>query len=109
MTKTLLKSIVRLIRETKGRFLSLCAIVCLGVAFFVGVSASSPIMGKSVDAYDDAMNLKDITVYSNYGFDEEDVERISEVEGVSGRRRLLSGYDCRHGNGNLCHKSPFLF
>lgn len=80
MQKTLMKNSRRLIKATKGRFLSLTAIVCLGVAFFVGISASSTVMGKSVDIYDDEMNLKDITVYSSYGFDKESIEAIEKVE-----------------------------
>ncbi len=76
MNRTLMKSILRLIRQTLGRFLSLTAIVTIGVAFFVGVSASSPIMGYSVDQYDDERGLKDITIYSDYGFDAEDVEAV---------------------------------
>lgn len=59
------------------------AIVAIGVAFFVGVSGTSPVMGHSVDQYDDDTKLKDITIYSNYGFDEEDLEAIRNVEGVA--------------------------
>ena len=73
------KDIVRLIQNTKGRFFSLVAIIIIGVAFFVGVSGSSYIMGKNVDAYADDTNLKDITIYSNYGFDDEDVDAISQM------------------------------
>ena len=76
MNSTLLKSILRLIRDTIGRFMSLTAIVTIGVAFFVGVSAASPIMGYSVDKYDDETGLKDITIYSDYGFDPADVEAV---------------------------------
>ena len=76
------KDIVRLIQNTKGRFFSLVAIIIIGVAFFVGVSGSSYIMGKNVDAYTDDTNLKDITIYSNYGFDDEDVDAISQMSKV---------------------------
>lgn len=76
------KDIVRLIQNTKGRFFSLVAIIIIGVAFFVGVSGSSYIMGKNVDAYADDTNLKDITIYSNYGFDDEDVDAISQMSQV---------------------------
>lgn len=82
MPKTLWKNILRLISATKSRFFSLTAIVAIGVAFFVGVAGASPVMGYSVDSYDDRTNLKDITIYSNYGFDEEDLEAIRNVEGV---------------------------
>ena len=62
------KNVFRLIKSTKGRFFSLSAIVSIGVAFFIGVSASAPMMAASVDSYDDSYELKDFTIYSNYGF-----------------------------------------
>ena len=77
------KDIWRLIRASKGRFLSLTMIVMIGMAFFIGVSSSSSIMAKNVDAYSDRLNLKDITIYSNYGFDEEDLEKIRSLDMVA--------------------------
>lgn len=87
MNRTLAANIRRLILATKSRFFALTAIVTIGVAFFVGVSATSPIMGQSVDAYNDETELKDITVYSNYGFDQADIDaiaRLPEVEACEG-------------------------
>ena len=89
MNDTRKKDTLRLIQNTKGRFFSLMAIIIIGVAFFVGVSGSSFMMGKNVDAYVDETNLKDITVYSDYGFDEDDVEAIgmlSKVEKAEGSK-----------------------
>lgn len=83
MPRTLKKDILRLIRATKGRFFSLTAIVTIGVAFFVGVSSSSTIMADNVDTYADRVRLKDITIYSDYGFDEEDIKAISGLEEVA--------------------------
>lgn len=80
--RTLHKDTLRLIRATRGRFLSLTAIVTLGMAFFVGVSASSRFMSYSVDTYSDSLSLKDITVYSNYGFDEDDIAAIQALPQV---------------------------
>lgn len=74
--RTFRTNILRMIRSTKSRFFSLTAIVAIGTAFFVGVSATSLVMGRSVDFYNDEQNLKDITIYSNYGFEEEDLEAI---------------------------------
>lgn len=79
MNRTMMKDIRRMISATKGRFFSLTAIVTIGVAFFVGVSSSSSIMSASVDQYDDSLNMKDITVYSNYGFDQEDLDAVKEM------------------------------
>lgn len=89
MNETRKKDTLRLIKNTKERFFSLVAIIVIGVAFFVGVSGSSYIMGKNVDAYADETNLKDITIYSNYGFDEEDVsavDQMSKVEKAEGSK-----------------------
>ena len=82
MSKSLWLNIFRLIKSTKGRFISLTSIVAIGVAFFVGVSASSPIMGQSVDYYNDETHLKDFTIYSNYGFDEDDINNLKSIDGI---------------------------
>ena len=79
---TLLKNANRLILKTRGRFISLTAIVALGTAFFIGVSAVSSVMAASVQQYDDKMNLKDITIYSNYGFDDDDVAALNRMDSV---------------------------
>ena len=80
--KGIFKMTRRLIRKTPGRFISLFAIVMLGTAFFVGVSAISMAMSTSVNRYDDMLNLKDITIYSNYGFDQDDVDAVGALESV---------------------------
>lgn len=82
MPRTFWKNILRLIRTTKSRFFSMTAIVAIGVAFFIGVYSSSTIMSASVDKYDDAYGLQDIQIYSNYGFDENDIEAIENIEEV---------------------------
>ena len=77
------KNVFRLIKSTKGRFFSLSAIVSIGVAFFIGVGASAPMMAASVDYYDDSYDLKDFTIYSNYGFKEDDIEALKKVDSIS--------------------------
>ena len=77
------KNVLRLIKSTKSRFFSLSAIVSIGVAFFIGVSASAPMMAASVDYYDDSYDLKDFTIYSNYGFKEDDITALNKVDSVS--------------------------
>ncbi len=81
-TRTLKKDTIRLIRTTRSRFLLLTAVVAIGMGFFVGLTSSSLFMGHSVDLYDDQENLKDLTIYSNVGFDEADVEAVEQVDGV---------------------------
>lgn len=80
---TIAKITRKLIRTTKSRFFSLSAIVALGMAFFVGVSSSSDLLAYNADQYADSTNLKDITVYADYGFDEDDIEAVKTIEDVS--------------------------
>ena len=82
MNRSQQRDLFRLIRATRSRFFSLTAIVTLGVAFFVGVSAVSTIMAYSVDQYDDTYALKDITVYSDFGFDEADIDAVRQLDDV---------------------------
>ncbi len=83
MTKNLLLDAFRMIKRTKTKFITLFAIVALGVSFFIGISSISPIMSYSVDEYNDQYNLMDIEVYSNYGFNEDDLFALSNTEGVT--------------------------
>ena len=80
--RTRRKDALRLIKSSKGRFMSLSAIVAIGVAFFVGLTSSSTMMASNVDTYNDENNLKDITVYSSYGFDDSDEKAIKELKNV---------------------------
>ena len=80
--KVLWTDIWRTIWLTKSRFFSLWAIVFIGTAFFVGVWDSAPIMGYSVDRYNDEMNMMDFTIYSNYGFDENDLKAVQDMDEI---------------------------
>lgn len=82
MPHTLWKNILRLIKTTKSRFFSLMAIVMIGTAFFIGVYSSSTIMAASVDAYDDAYALRDIQIFSDYGFSEDDVKAVEALPDI---------------------------
>ncbi len=82
MGRSFRKNVLRMIQTTKSRFFSLFAIVLIGVAFFVGVSSSSTMLAASVDAYNDEQNLKDFTIYSTYGFSEEDIEVLESLDEV---------------------------
>lgn len=72
-----------MIRSTKSRFFAIMAIVGIGVAFFVGVYSSSTIMDASVDAYEKQYTLKDFTIYSGLGFDEEDVKALNDLDDIA--------------------------
>ncbi len=68
MKNALVKDTVREIKKSFGRFLSIFAIVGIGVAFFAGVTASSGDMKHSSDSYYDEYNMNDIRILSSIGF-----------------------------------------
>lgn len=79
-----IKDILREIRHSLGRFISIMMIVAIGTAFFAGVKASIPDMKKSADSYFDDYNLMDIRLLSTMGFSKEDVKAISKVKDIEG-------------------------
>lgn len=81
--KTFWKSLFRLIQKTKSRYLNLMAIVAIGVSFFVGVTSSSGILAHSVSYYNQQQGLKHVTLYSNYGFEAEDLDQIKLKDKVA--------------------------
>ena len=84
MRSALNKDFIRDILKSKGRFLSIVAIVALGVAFFTGVKSSPIVMKTSSDKYYDKYNLMDIRLISTLGLTDKDVDDIKNIEGVEG-------------------------
>lgn len=82
MTKSLRKNTIREITQTKARFLSILAIIGLGVGFFVGVKATSPAMVQTARTYYAQQNLMDFRLVSTVGFDEEDLKAVKEQRGI---------------------------
>lgn len=74
------KDTFREVRGTLSRFLSIFAIIFLGVAFFAGLVATGPVMMETSDAYYKEHNLADMQVLSTGGLIDEDIERLEAVE-----------------------------
>ncbi len=76
------KELLRTLTGSLSRFISIVAIVALGVFFFVGIRATSPDMKETTGQYIVDLNMFDVHVYAPYGFTDEDVAAIQSVEGV---------------------------
>ena len=75
-----------LLREMKksfNRYISILAIMALGVAFYAGVRSSEPDMQLSAKKYFDETNYMDIRVMGTLGMTDGDVTEISAIEGVA--------------------------
>lgn len=68
MKKAYLKDIVREIKKTRKRYISIIAIVILGVALYVGINASSPDMLRTLNKYLNDYNVYDLNFVSTVGF-----------------------------------------
>ena len=82
MSKALVKSILRSVRSSISRFISIVLIVALGVSFFAGFKAAYPDMIETAKDYFRENNLMDIRVQSNLGLTLADLNAISKVDGV---------------------------
>lgn len=84
MKHALLKDTLREVRKSLGRFLSIFAIVAIGVAFFAGVKASAPDMKATADHYYDDYRMMDLSLVSTVGFTDDDVDALRSVKGIEG-------------------------
>ncbi len=82
MSNALIKEALRTIKRNKARFISIIAIVAVGISFYAGISAAGPDMQQTAVNYYNENNLMDIWMISTVGFNEQDVEKIKDVEGV---------------------------
>lgn len=89
MRATMIKNIIREIWSTKARFISILAIIALGVGIFVGIKASGPSMVNTLVNYAQEQNMMDFRLLSSVGFSEEDVEQFENTEGVA---QVQAGY-----------------
>lgn len=82
ISRALLKDTQRTIERSAARFISIIAIVALGISFFAGMNATAPDMLDTARAYYSDVNLMDLCVQSTIGLDDNDVAALSSVEGV---------------------------
>ncbi len=83
--KAFTKIVFRQVRNSLSRYLSIFAIIALGVGFFAGVRATAPDMTDSADAYYDSVRLADFRLLSTWGFSEQDVTALRQSLEEQGR------------------------
>lgn len=76
------RDIRRSMLKSKARFLSILAIISLGVGFFAGINATEPDMVLSADRYYKDSRLADFRLISPLGFRLEDIEAVRQADGV---------------------------
>jgi len=79
----LVTDLLREIKNTRSRFLSLLVLSALAVCFLAGLRATEPDMKHSADGYFDQQRLMDIHILSTLGVTEEDVSVLAAQPGVA--------------------------
>lgn len=72
----------REIRYSIARFLSIFAIITLGVAFFIGIKATGPTMVETARTYYEKNNMPDGKVISTVGLNQTDLELLETQENI---------------------------
>lgn len=104
MKSAFCKDTFREIWKTKNRFLSIFAIIAIGVGFFAGVKATCSDMEQSEDYFYKQNNLMDVRVVSTLGFGEKDLEAFRTLDGIKG---VMPSYSAdlfmkKSGNTAVC-------
>ncbi|MDF7640101.1 FtsX-like permease family protein [Bifidobacterium sp. ESL0784] len=69
--------------KSMGRFISIVCMVALGSFALVGLNVTGPDMRSTADQYFEQHQLADISVLSKTGFDDSQVQAISNASGVT--------------------------
>ncbi len=83
MVTTLLRSTLREIRQSLGRYLAILAIIALGVGFFAGLRMCQPSMLETGIVYLGEHDFYDFRLLSTLGFTEEDAAAFAALDGVN--------------------------
>ena len=85
MRKNLRQSILR----SLGRYVAIVAIIALGAAMFVGLLMTKADMVATGQVYMDAQNMFDLRLLTGYGWNPDQVEQVSQLEGISAAEGIV--------------------
>lgn len=90
MGSTIIKTTLREIKGSIGRYLAILAIVMLGVGFFAGLTVTKPAMIATENDYLREQNFFDFRILSTVGFTKEDVDKLTAMEEIADVEGTLS-------------------
>lgn len=90
MKSMMVKTTLREIKSSFGRYFAILAIVALGVGFFAGLKVTKDVMLESGNDYLTEKQLYDYRLLSTLGFEEEDVAALEKKEGVRSAEGAVS-------------------
>ena len=90
MSSGMIKTTIREIKGSLGRYMAILAIVMLGVGLFSGLKATTPAMIATESAYLTEQNFFDFRLLSTVGFTEESVGALSELTEIADAEGAVS-------------------
>ncbi|MCM1144861.1 MAG: FtsX-like permease family protein [Blautia sp.] len=90
MGSAIVKTTIREIKGSVGRYLAILAIVMLGVGLFAGLTITKPAMIATENNYLREQNFFDFQLLSTVGFTQEDVEELAAMEGIADAEGTIS-------------------
>lgn len=77
------RNLRRSVRTSLGRYIAIAAIIALGAGLFCGLRVTKKDMVATVQRYTDQQNMFDLRVMNTYGWTQDDVLALGEVEGIA--------------------------
>lgn len=90
MSSGMIKTTIREIKASFGRYLAILAIVMLGVGLFAGLKITKPAMITTENAYLREQNFFDFRLLSTIGFTDDDVEKLSQMDDAADVEGMIS-------------------
>ena len=76
------KNLRQSIRSSLGRYIAIMAIIALGAGIFVGLRMTKADMVATGQKYADEQNMFDLRLMTSYGWDDDQLEQIRQIEGI---------------------------
>lgn len=90
MSNGMIRTTIREIRQSFGRYMAILAIVMLGVGLFTGLKATTPAMIVTENDYLLEQDFFDFRLLSTMGFDEDSVEELKELSEIADAEGAVS-------------------
>ncbi len=101
MGNGMIKTTIREIKGSLGRYMAILAIVMLGVGLFMGLKATTPAMIVTENDYLAEQDFFDFRLLSTVGFDEEAVSEVAALHEIADVEGAISvDALCAFGEGN---------
>ena len=94
------KTVFRSIKRSFARFAAIFAIIALGVGFFAGLKQTMPSFLKTGDQFIKDTKFFDLRLLSTIGFDDDDIGKLRNIEGVTSAQGAVSSELMVQVNGN---------